>query len=63
MRKMAETGIQKLKSYKNQILLLEIGALIHDLGKLNEEFVERKDALVSMLCTKVNKTVNYSVSK
>lgn len=39
---MAENGIQTLKSYKNPILLLEIGVLIYDLGKLNEEFVKSK---------------------
>lgn len=39
---MSENKIEKLKSYKQQILLLEIGALIHDIGKLNEYFIERK---------------------
>lgn len=37
-----ENGIKKLQKYRNTIFLSEIGALIHDLGKLNDFFVEKQ---------------------
>lgn len=36
-------NLKKLIEHRNDILFAEIGALIHDLGKLSNEFVEGKD--------------------
>ena len=36
-------GLKELIEKRNDILFAEIGALIHDLGKLSKEFVEGKD--------------------
>ena len=33
-------NLKKLMEHRDAILLAEIGALIHDLGKLSEEFVK-----------------------
>jgi len=37
-----ETGLEKIKKHNDLIILAEIGALIHDLGKLSEEFINEK---------------------
>lgn len=42
MNKSNDDQLDKLKEYRDTILLAEIGALIHDIGKLSEEFVEHQ---------------------
>ena len=39
---MTSNKLKILREYKDAILLAEIGALIHDLGKLSEEFVRKQ---------------------
>ena len=41
---MSKDQIKILQNYSEQILLSEIGALIHDIGKLNKFFVEKKSS-------------------
>jgi len=40
---MNNNDLNILDGYKNMIFLTEIGALIHDLGKLSEEFIKSKE--------------------
>ena len=43
LRRVVTMGkLNKLIEYRDEILLAEIGALIHDLGKLSEEFISNK---------------------
>ena len=41
---MSKDQIETLQDYSEQILLSEIGALIHDIGKLNKFFVEKQSS-------------------
>lgn len=41
---MSKDQIKTLQNYSEQILLSEVGALIHDIGKLNKFFVEKKSS-------------------
>ena len=37
-----EVNLNRLTDHRNFILLAELGALIHDLGKFSKEFLESK---------------------
>lgn len=39
---MSNDKLKKLVEHRDAILLAELGALIHDLGKLSEEFISNK---------------------
>jgi len=42
VKNMSKERIEKLKKYRSAIIYGEIGALIHDLGKLNDYFVKKQ---------------------